>query len=92
MLKASSTVVQNQWYQKLRELTEALRPVWDPKGVNNLVMPATPTAAVHTSVTTLNSREDERSSPLAKMTRIFDGQKNDTDSKTFPKGFKRKTL
>jgi len=76
----------------LKELTEALRPVWDPKGVDNHVSPATPTAAIHATLTRLNSREDERSSPLAKMTRIFDGQKDDVDGKAFSKGFKRKTL
>ena len=94
-MKASSTVVQNQWYHKLRELLEALQPVCKPQGGNDHVIlgqQATATAAVHTNVTRLNNREDERSSPLAKMTRIFEGQRDDTDSKAFHKGLKRKTL
>ena len=95
VLKASSTVVQNQWYHKLRELVEALRPACEPQGSDDHVIPgqqATATAAVHTTVSRLNSREDERSSPLAKMTRIFEGQRDDPDSRVFTKGLKRKTL
>lgn len=94
MLKASSTVIQNQWYHKLRELLEALKATWKPQGSDDRVIPgqATATPTVHFNVSRLNSREDERSSPLAKMTRIFEGQRDDADSKAFPKGLKRKTL
>ena len=95
MLKASSTVVQNQWYHKLRELLEALRPASKPQGSDDHVIPkqqATATPVAHTNVSRLNSREDERSSPLAKMTRIFEGQRDDAGSKVFHKGLKRKTL
>jgi len=48
--------------------------------------------AVHANVTRVSSRDDERSSPLAKMTRIFEAQKEQTDSKPVAKGSKRKTL
>lgn len=93
VLKASSAIVQSQWYQKLKELVEILRPMWEPQGNNNHVTPVPhPAAAVHTNVTRVSSRDDERSSPLAKMTRIFEAQKDESDSKALPKTLKRKTL
>ena len=92
MLKASSPVVQNQWYQKLKELLETLQPVFEPQRNGHHTSPVAQTAAVHANVMRVHSQEDERSSPLAKMTRIFEMQKDDTDEKPLPRTLKRKTL
>lgn len=95
-MKASSGVILNQWQQKLRELLEALQPPCKPQASNiDHVSPTqqtTTTAAVHVNVTRLNVRDDERSSPLAKMTRIFEAQKEEADNKQSGKAPKRKTL
>lgn len=95
VLKASSAAVQDQWHQKLRELLETLQPMFEPQGGNNhantLPQPV-PTTGVHANVTRVSSRDNERSSPLAKMTRIFEPQNDEMDSKVLPKVLKRKTL
>ena len=93
VLKASSAVLQNQWYQKLKELLEALQPVCEPQRNGHHMSPvAQQLTAVHTNVIRVNGQEDERSSPLAKMTRIFEVQKDGTDDKPIPRTLKRKTL
>ena len=92
MLKASSAVVQNQWYQKLKELLEKLEPVFEPQRTGHHTSPVTQTAAVHANVMRVNSQEVKMSSPLAKMTRIFEIQKDDTDEKPLPRTLNRKTL
>lgn len=93
VLKASSVVVQNQWYQKLKELLELLQPICEPQRNGHHTSPvAQQLSAVHTNVMRVNGQEDERSSPLAKMTRIFEVQKDDMDEKPVPRSLKRKTL
>ena len=97
LLKASSTVAQSQWHQKLRELLEAMQPVCEPPqgGTTDhvsLIQQAATIPVVNVNVTRVTSKDDERSSPLAKMTRIFETQKEETDNKQPVKTPKRKTL